>query len=299
MIDDYVEYLQQLNSNLQRKGVETNVTLKEDTLDKDVNTLEQYFYYNKVLVTCDSNYKITDVMGYKEKLLYDFLREYFYDNYKEEWLLRSKDITLQPKEAGKYVRNVTVVSPLEVKVFTESLNLEQPLVIQDDTTFSADELEDDEFVYDYDDVEPEPELEQKSKAIEPEIKPLQLNIEPIELTVKEKVDNELKEITPLYKSLMIDDDDVDIDYTDSEPKLEDLNLDFGLDDADDEEDEPLEYDEYSDSEIADLLKETDDEIEAYSQLKVIDYRSRRTTQEADKIVELVNKGMSALFAAFC
>ena len=80
-----------------------------------------------------------------------FLREYFYDNYKEEWILRSKDITLQPKEAGKYVRNVTVVSPLEVKVFTESLNLEQPLVIQDDTTFSADELEDDDFVYDYDD----------------------------------------------------------------------------------------------------------------------------------------------------
>ena len=39
MIDDYVEYLQQLNSNLQRKGVETNVTLKEATLDKDVNTL--------------------------------------------------------------------------------------------------------------------------------------------------------------------------------------------------------------------------------------------------------------------
>ena len=297
MIDDYVEYLQQLNNNLQRKGVETNVTLKEATLDKDVNTLEQYFYYNKVLVACDSNYKITDVMGYKEKLLYDFLREYFYDNYKEEWLLRSKDITLQPKEAGKYVRNVTVVSPLEVKVFTESLNLEQPLVIQDDTTFSADELEDDEFVYDYDDAEPEPELESKTK--EPEIKPLQLNIEPIELTVKEKVDNELKEITPLYKSLMIDDDDVDIDYTDSEPKLEDLNLDFGLDDAVESDDDALEYDEYSDSEIADLLKETDDEIEAYSQPKVIDYRSRRTTQEADKIVELVNKGMSALFAAFC
>ena len=93
MIDDYVEYLQQLNNNLQRKGVETNVTLKEATLDKDVNTLEQYFYYNKVLVACDSNYKITDVMGYKEKLLYDFLREYFYDNYKEEWVLRSKDMT--------------------------------------------------------------------------------------------------------------------------------------------------------------------------------------------------------------
>ena len=228
--------------------------------------------------------------------MYDFLREYFYDNYKEEWVLRSKDITLQPKEAGKYVRNVTVVSPLEVKVFTESLNLEQPLVIQDDTTFSADELEDDDFVYDYDDVEPESETEQESKTKEPKIKPLQLNIEPIELTVKEKVDNELKEITPLYKSLMIDDADVDIDYTDSEPKLEDLNLDFGLDDADED---TLEYDEYSDSEIADLLKETDDEIEAYSQPKVIDYRSRRTTQEADKIVELVNKGMSALFAAFC
>lgn len=299
MIDDYVEYLQQLNSNLQRKGVETNVTLKESTLQKDVNTLEQYFYYNKVLVTCDSNYKITDVMGYKEKLLYDFLREYFYDNYKEEWLLRSKDITLQPKEAGKYVRNVSVVSPLEVKVFTESLNLEQPLVIKDDTTFSADELEDDDFVYDYDDAEPEPE---SAVALDskPEIKPLQLNIAPIELTVKEKVDNELKEITPLYKSLMIDDDDVDIDYTDEEPKLEDLNLDFGLDDQDDEdEDEPLEYDEYSDSEIADLLKETDDEIEAYSQPKVIDYRNRKTTQEANKIVELVNKGMTALFAAFC
>ena len=146
------------------------------------------------------------------------------------------------------------------------------------------------------DVEPESEAEQESKTKEPEIKPLQLNIEPIELTVKEKVDNELKEITPLYKSLMIDDNDVDIDYTDSEPKLEDLNLDFGLDDADED---TLEYDEYSDSEIADLLKETDDEIEAYSQPKVIDYRSRRTTQEADKIVELVNKGMSALFAAFC
>ena len=41
MIDDYVEYLQQLNNNLQRKGVETNVTLKEATLDKDVNTFNK------------------------------------------------------------------------------------------------------------------------------------------------------------------------------------------------------------------------------------------------------------------
>ena len=297
MVDDYVEYLQQLNNNLKRKGVETNVTLKEATLAKDVNTLEQYFYYNKVLVTCDSNYKIVDALGYKNKSLYDFLREYFYDNYKEEWLLRSKDITIQPKEAGKYVKNVSVVSPLEVKVFTESLNLEQPLVKKDTTTFSKDEMEDDDFVYDYEDVEQEVNVKESvDTPKEPEIKPLQLNIEPIELTVKEKIDNELKEITPLYKSLMIDDEDVDIDYTDEEPTLSELNLDYG---PDEEEEESLDYDEYSDSEIAELLKETDDEIEAYSQPKVIDYKSRKTTIEADKIVDLVNRGMSALFAAFC
>lgn len=303
MIDEYIEYLQQLNNNLDRKGVKTNVVLKEETLSDDVNTLEQYFYYNHVLNVCDSNYKIVDALGYKEKNLYDFLREYFYSRYKDEWSKRSKNITIQPKEAGKYVGNVQVVSPLEIKVFTESLNLEEPLV-KKNATFSPDELEDDDFIYDYDDAEPieDPVKEEATEAVtedkEPVLPTLQLDIEPMELSVQEKVDNELKDITPLYKSLMIEDEDVDIDYTDKEPLLSDLNLDFGVSDEDEEEEDEIGYDEYSDSEIAELLKEADAEMLCAEEPQEIDYRSRQTTIEADKIVDIVNKGMTALFAAF-
>lgn len=288
MVNDYIEYLQQINNNLMRNGIDTNVKLTEATLEDDVNVIDQYLYFNEVLKRCDSSYKILDILGYKDSNLYDFLREEFYSKYNEEWLERSKNVTVQPENAGRYLSKVDIVSPLEIKVFTESLNLEQPLVLKQENiqTFSQDELDDEsEYVYDYDGEDNEEDEH---------LDPIALDIkENVDSSVKSKIDEELKEITPLYKSIMLDDDDIDIDYTDKEPDLSVVNMDFGGDEELDE----LDYDEYSDSEIADLLKETDEEISEFSKPKVIDYKKRRSTIEADKIVELVNNGMTALFNA--
>lgn len=286
LVADYIEYLEQLNQNLNRKGIETNVKLSEMSLEEDVNKLEQYLYFNEVLIKCDSTYKIRDVLGYRQKDLNEFLREKFYKDYNEDWLKRSENIVTQPKDAGNYSKTrVKVVSPLEVKVFTESLNLDSALITKID---KIDKIE-----------SPESELEvseseQVSKAPKT-LASLNLDLD-MQLAhkslVRSKVDKELD-------TLDLEDEDVDIDYTDKEPTLSELNLDFGKD----EEEEELEYDEYSDEEIADLLKETDEELEDEEvkalQPKVIDYKSRKTTIEADKIVELVNKGMNALFAAIC
>lgn len=180
-----------------------------------------------------------------------------------------------------------MVSPLEIKVFTESLNLEQPLVLKEEnkeTTniFSKDELVEDDFVYDYEDeINEEEELEEDTNEEY--------------LTVSKKIEAELQEITPLYKSLMLDedDDDIDIDYVDSEPDLHIVDLDYGEEEALDY----LEYDEYADSEIEDILNEVDEEIEETlsPKPKIIDFKSRQTTIEANKIVSLVNIGMGNLF----
>ena len=78
MVNDYIEYLQQINNNLMRNGIDTNVKLTETTLEDDVNVIDQYLYFNEVLKRCDSSYKILDILGYKDSNLYDFLREEFY-----------------------------------------------------------------------------------------------------------------------------------------------------------------------------------------------------------------------------
>lgn len=291
LVADYIEYLEQLNENLNRKGIEINVKLSEMSLEEDVNKLEQYMYFNEVLIKCDSSYKITDVLGYRQKELNDFLREKFYEDYNEEWLKRSENIIVQPKDAGDYSKTqIRVVSPLEVKVFTESLNLDSaPVITKVEKTVQEPEH-----------IEPieseEPTIKSESKAPKT-LAALNFDLD-MQLAHKSlarsKVDKELD-------TLSLDDEDVDIDYTDKEPKLSEINLDFGTDE--DDEEEELEYDEYSDEEIADLLKETDEELEDEEikalKPKDIDYKSRITTIEADKIVELVNKGMNALFAAIC
>lgn len=296
LVADYIEYLEQLNENLNRKGIETNVKLSEMSLEEDVNKLEQYMYFNEVLIKCDSSYKITDVLGYRQKELNDFLREKFYEDYNEEWLKRSENIIVQPKDAGDYSKTqVRVVSPLEVKVFTESLNLDSAPVITkvERTVQEPIEPVESEFI----ETEEKP-IKTKSESKAPKtLAALNFDFD-MQLAHKSlarsKVDKELD-------TLSLDDEDVDIDYTDKEPKLSEINLDFGTDEE--EEEEELEYDEYSDEEIADLLKETDEELEDEEikalKPKEIDYKSRITTIEADKIVELVNKGMNALFAAIC
>lgn len=289
LVADYIEYLEQLNENLNRKGIETNVKLSEMSLEEDVNQLEQYMYFNEVLIKCDSSYKITDVLGYRQKELNDFLREKFYEDYNEEWLKRSENIIVQPKDAGDYSKTqVRVVSPLEVKVFTESLNLDSAPVITKVEKTVQEHIEP---------IEPEEQTIKSESKAPKTLAALNFDLD-MQLAHKSlarsKVDKELD-------TLSLDDEDVDIDYTDKEPKLSEINLDFGTDE--DDEEEELEYDEYSDEEIADLLKETDEELEDEEikalKPKEIDYKSRITTIEADKIVELVNKGMNALFAAIC
>lgn len=128
MKQDYIEYLAVLKDSMGRQGVQIEGNLQDDTyLREYIDVIDQYSFFNECLKLCNSSAQIASYFGNTEKTLFEYLRDKYYDKYLREWSYEYDALLEQPKEAGKCIYNFDVVSDVEVRLFTESLNLKSNL----------------------------------------------------------------------------------------------------------------------------------------------------------------------------
>lgn len=127
MVDEYIEYLKQLNNRLRRNNIVLPIDLSCDNthLADQVTVLEQFLYFNQVLKISDSTHKIDSLLEFDDISLNDFLKNQIYEKYESEWNKKLLELTKQPIDAGIVNKPLKIISRREADLMTESLGLKQ------------------------------------------------------------------------------------------------------------------------------------------------------------------------------
>ena len=87
MLAEYLEHLKNLCGHLRREGVVIPVDLDCDAMHvyDQVNVIEQFLYFNRVLQISGSAYQLEDLLGFKDITVDEYLRNLIYEQYQAEW----------------------------------------------------------------------------------------------------------------------------------------------------------------------------------------------------------------------
>ena len=85
LLDDYIEYLRSINSEIYRNGVRLPLNLDSDYLQvsRSVNILDDFLYYNRILSLCGSTYKIKSLSSGNEVLYSEVMKSEFFAEFME------------------------------------------------------------------------------------------------------------------------------------------------------------------------------------------------------------------------
>lgn len=119
MINLYLQYLNDINNELIRNGIRLPVNLRCDKehIISQIDILEKYLYFNKVLGVCDSSYKIPSLICESEVSYLDWLKSQIKSEYEEVWKTEIARLTSQPEDAGKITGKVR---PLDLEALSSS-----------------------------------------------------------------------------------------------------------------------------------------------------------------------------------
>ena len=119
MINLYLQYLNDINNELIRNGIRLPLNLRCDKehIISQIDILEKYLYFNKVLGVCDSSYKIPSLICESEVSYLDWLKSQIKSEYEEVWKTEIVRLTSQPEDAGKITGKVR---PLDLEALSSS-----------------------------------------------------------------------------------------------------------------------------------------------------------------------------------
>ena len=119
MINLYLQYLNDINNELIRNGIRLPINLRcdKERIVSQIDILEKYLYFNKVLGVCDSRYKIPSLICESEVSYLDWLKSKIKSEYEEVWKTEIARLTSQPEDAGKITGRVR---PLDLESLSSS-----------------------------------------------------------------------------------------------------------------------------------------------------------------------------------
>ena len=85
MLDDYIEYIRSINSEIYRNGVRLPINLDSDyaQVSRSVGILDDFLYFNRILSLCGSAYKIKSLPSGSEVLYSDVMKSEFFAEFME------------------------------------------------------------------------------------------------------------------------------------------------------------------------------------------------------------------------
>ena len=137
MLETYLQYLTHLNKGLNRRGIVLPVNLNCDNgnFAPQVTIMEQFFYFNDVLLRVDSSASVNNLLGFINSSVDEFLRSRLLSEYEAEWLEKERSLLKQPSDAGVLPKTITQFSKGRVirEITSESVDSES-----EDTDFSEE-----------------------------------------------------------------------------------------------------------------------------------------------------------------
>ena len=117
----YKEYLKKVSSRLKQNGVD----IKPD----DIYGLEQFSDLNDILISVDSNDRISDIHNFEDKGIEQYLADKLKKEYDEDWSLREKQVddfgtTDEPSPFDTIQSKPRETNPVDLMGFMESLGIE-------------------------------------------------------------------------------------------------------------------------------------------------------------------------------
>ena len=150
MQDTYINYLKIIDSNLKRNNIDLELDF-ENRLDESIEMLNLFLYYNRIMLSTDSEYGVSNVLPFKQSnSAEDYIKAKLFEEYSDDWQKELNQLLEQPVNAGKLELDENLA-----KQFLNFLNIsteEQPRVSMQDIIKMAS-VEYDEPEYDTDEEE--------------------------------------------------------------------------------------------------------------------------------------------------
>lgn len=101
MQDTYINYLKVIDSNLKRNNIDLELDF-ENRLDESIEMLNLFLYYNKIMLSTDSEYKVSGVLPFEQSSSAEaYIKNKLFEEYSDEWQKELNQLLEQPANAGK------------------------------------------------------------------------------------------------------------------------------------------------------------------------------------------------------
>ena len=287
MSNPYVSYLRQLNSKLKREGIVLPITITDDLtkISDRVVVMEQFLYFNDVLTTVDSNYKLEDILGFRNISFTEYLTNKITEEKEAEWSLKLAELTKQPSNAGVVDKPVEILQSRHgLKLFTEALNLHdepvedsqevesKPFWLMGSTEFDFEEETDDTDFSDYDNYDETEDYDDVSEGDYSDYEYDDNSSSDENLILSDEDSIEVDDY-----SVYAEDYSEDTDYTDEATVDDELPYDLDYSQYESSSQNSDDSDDYDLSAIYGEVDDSDEETDDYDDYSVYDYSDDDST----------------------
>lgn len=101
MQDTYINYLKVIDSNLKRNSIDLELDF-ENRLDESIEILNLFLYYNRIMLSTDSEYGVSSVLPFEQSSSAEaYIKNKLFEEYSDDWQKELNQLLEQPANAGK------------------------------------------------------------------------------------------------------------------------------------------------------------------------------------------------------
>ena len=284
MQDTYINYLKVIDSNLKRNSIDLELDF-ENRLDESIEILNLFLYYNRIMLSTDSEYGVSSVLPFEQSSSAEaYIKNKLFEEYSDDWQKELNQLLEQPANAGKLELDENLAKQflnfLNLSTEEESKPSMQDIIkmtsVEYDEEPEYDTDEEDEYDYDSDEEDYDPyedtstgvlnNSEQEYEEFEEDdydpYEDDEMNPEDSETIEQDNVSSlDAGKVGNSFESPYVDYDEYeefDEDEADSYDTAEDMYDEYDEDETDEADESEYEEDEYDSDDEADGEDESDD-----------------------------------------
>ena len=277
MQDTYINYLKVIDSNLKRNSIDLELDF-ENRLDESIEILNLFLYYNRIMLSTDSEYGVSSVLPFEQSSSAEaYIKNKLFEEYSDDWQKELNQLLEQPANAGKLELDENLAKQflnfLNLSTEEESKPSMQDIIkmasVEYDEEPEYDMDEEDEYEYDSDEEDYDPYEDNQSGVYnnseqeyeefeEDDYDPYEddeTDLEDSETIEQDNVSSfDAGKVGNSFESPYVDYDEYeefDEDEADSYDTAEDMYDEYDEDETDEADESEYEEDEYDSDDEAD------------------------------------------------